>query len=272
MKWFRIFLDFYIESSIHVALAVVSLTLAYLTKMDMLISGTVLSVNFFATILGYNFVKYADVLVKSESVYSNKMKGIIALSFFSFCCLFYFVFQLNFSALLVILVSTLATILYSASIFPIPYFKQLNNGFRNIPVIKVFIIALVWSLVVVLFPVVQLRQQISLDICVNMLEVFLLVIALMVPFEIRDVIYDARTLKTLPQILGVNSTKLLGVLLCGIVFILEVICFGIDYRLTVILFVLSFVILRSKESQEKYYCSFFVEAIPILWLMLLLVF
>ena len=98
-------------------------------------------------------------------------------------------------------------------------------------------------------------------------------LALILPFEIRDVELDFEHIKTLPQKIGIEQTKKLGFVLLLFSLTLE---FLITDILTnkniflVICFVLLFFLMRSKEKQSKFYSSFWVESLPILWWILLL--
>ena len=98
---------------------------------------------------------------------------------------------------------------------------------------------------------------------------------LILPFEIRDLSVDDLSLGTLPQKIGVQKTKLFGAVLLLIFLLLE---FFKDevlelnvVVLPVIFIVTLFFLINSSVKQSKYYASFFVEGIPIIWLLLLLV-
>jgi len=108
------------------------------------------------------------------------------------------------------------------------------------------------------------------------LQRVLLILALMIPFEIRDLNYDALALNTLPQVLGIKKTKLLGLaLLMGFV-VLEFFLLKQDNGAILIScflgLITAFSILKASTRQSKYYASFFVEGIPVLWWLLLLTF
>jgi len=105
---------------------------------------------------------------------------------------------------------------------------------------------------------------------------FLFVLAMMLPFEIRDMQFDSIKLATIPQKIGIKNTKIMGVILACLFFGMEffmpekalgklIIQFGITG-----LVILS--ILFSRKNQGKYYSGFWVESIPILWLVLTLLF
>ena len=104
----------------------------------------------------------------------------------------------------------------------------------------------------------------------------LIVVALILPFEIRDVPYDSLNLKTLPQQMGVRITKLLGE---GVLLICLVLEFfknssEVAYIISLLVFcvVLGWLLVISRTDQNRYFSSFWVEGLPILWLLVFLIF
>jgi hypothetical protein len=98
----------------------------------------------------------------------------------------------------------------------------------------------------------------------------------MLPFEIRDLKFDMVELSTIPQKLGIKKTKCLGVVILLICVLLEFlkdeIQVGHVLGMLLISVITGLFVLFSRIEQSKYYSVFWVEAIPILWLFLLLVF
>jgi 4-hydroxybenzoate polyprenyltransferase len=101
--------------------------------------------------------------------------------------------------------------------------------------------------------VLQLGKTLDADVIITFVQVFLLVVVLMIPFEIRDLNYDKFTLKTLPQLFGVRKTKILGIFLCFVVFILDYLKNEISQKHIVstglFLFILSVFIFNSKKNK-----------------------
>jgi uncharacterized membrane protein YczE len=94
---------------------------------------------------------------------------------------------------------------------------------------------------------------------------------LLIPFEIYDSKHDAITLQTIPQKFGVKKTKYLGYLflICFCILSLQ-----LQYEILdiVIAIVIGLFIRFSSTKNTKYYTSFWVESIPILWWILVLIF
>jgi hypothetical protein len=86
---------------------------------------------------------------------------------------------------------------------------------------------------------------------------------------------DFKHIKTLPQKIGVEKTKKVG-------FVLLLFSLTMEFLLTAsftsknifltICSVLLFLLMRSSQYQTKFYSSFWVESLPIVWWVLLLMF
>jgi hypothetical protein len=148
-----------------------------------------------------------------------------------------------------------------------------NKTLRNIEGLKIYVVGITWSIVTVLLPIKEFDLEFSEEVYLVFLQRFLFIIALILPFEIRDLSLDSMKLKTVPQKIGTQKTKIYG-------FVLLLLFFSVEYfkfkplfltSLTVLIVTLLF-LLYSNERQSKYYSSFFVEGIPIFWYILLMVF
>ena len=89
------------------------------------------------------------------------------------------------------------------------------------------------------------------------------------PFEIRDLQWDDKSLRTLPQVLGIKNATRLGIGLILIFFLMtflkdEIHQNEIPLRL-ILSAVLVFILISKKRMQSKYFVMFWVEAIPIFW-------
>jgi hypothetical protein len=93
----------------------------------------------------------------------------------------------------------------------------------------------------------------------------------MLPFEIRDLAFDAPSLRTLPMRFGVNISKGIGVVL-SLIFVLLTFMKDNPGREELIskealLPVLLVMIAFTRRNQKKYFASFWVESIPIWWML-----
>jgi len=97
---------------------------------------------------------------------------------------------------------------------------------------------------------------------------FLIVIALIIPFEIRDFKMDEIYLKTLPQVLGIFKSKALAIGLVLLSMLLLTLV-EIDTYIYVYMHLLIIIlILFSKRRNAFLYTALLVEAVPILWFLL----
>jgi hypothetical protein len=163
-------------------------------------------------------------------------------------------------------------------LYTLPFFPNRKNA-RNWAGIKIYIVALCWVGVTLVLPIINAGIPITTDFYLKCMQRFLLIFVLILIFEIIDLQNDDPHLKTVPQQIGVKQTKILGFVLLLIFCSLEVfnvysndnikIQF-IDLPLQMIVAVVIAIFLAfSNEFRSKYYTSFWVESIPIIWYLLL---
>lgn len=275
MKLLKSIIDFYIRSSLHVAVCFVALAIVYLESYNL---GTYFGYYVFlfcSAIAGYNLIKYGLIWLKQPLKSNITLKILTALS--SAIALYLAIYFSKFAWFLLIIVCII-NLLYT-----LPIWK--GNGLRYSPFFKLFSVAIVWSVLVVGIPqflyvdtfysfsnTEEYRMLMEPDKYLDQhtLKIFTLVIALCIPFEIRDLKYDEENLRTLPQVLGVKTSKIMGIVLC--VFYLTIIVYGNSrglpiYSHEIIMIVVTTVaICFSDKFKSDYYASFLVEAIPLLWL------
>ncbi|MEG9328668.1 hypothetical protein V6B16_12050 [Salinimicrobium catena] len=266
MKKFRSIFEFYINSSIHVALAVVALCGVTFLNFDISTEEDLLLFVFFGSITGYNFVKYAPVARLHHRSLEKRLKLIQLFSLFSFLLLIWFSFKIALEVLLWTGFFGVFTVLYT-----LPVLKRRN--LRSVSGVKVFIISFVWAGVTVILPVVSTDFALEFSVWVEFFQRFLLVLVLILPFEIRDLKYDLEQLGTIPQQVGVTRTKILGTVLLVTILILELLkpeFSGNSFAaLSITALISAIFVWQAGERQSKYYASFWVESIPIFWLLIL---
>ncbi|NER16238.1 UbiA prenyltransferase family protein [Spongiivirga citrea] len=276
MKWFTRLLEFYLNSSIHVALSVVSFLVITQERFNIMYKYELLFFVFFSTITGYNFIKYAGVAKFHHRSLTKSLRIIQIFSFFCFVLMVYFFFQLSMPTIKLVAVFAAITFFYA-----IPFVPKLlspideNKNLRSISGIKIYVIALVWAGVTVILPFFEMGIALYHDVWIETAQRFLWVILLMIPFEIRDMKYDSIKLGTIPQKIGIKRTKRIALFLVIILFALEFFrddfsTFQVGISLFVLL-LLSVLLIRSTPKQNKYYSALWVEGIPIFWLVLILI-
>lgn len=215
---------------------------------------------FLSSVVGYNYAKYPDYFLKKIEL--KKPKIITWISVFCAIGAVFFFFTLNLKAQIAVVVTGVLTLFY---VFPLFNFRSLSG-------VKIYIVALCWVIFTLLIPVFQSGFEVNCDVILKCIQRFLLIIILILIFEIIDLKEDHPELKTVPQTIGIKKTKILGVfLLClfyGIEFLVsshKVSQFLPNGILAVI--IILFLIFAS-EKKSKYYTTFWVESLPILWLLL----
>ena len=268
--------NFYIDSSIHVALAVFALSWVTLLEFGIPYDRAVLYFIFFASITGYNFVKYFGLARFHHRSLTNWLKLIQVFSLMCFIGMCYFALKLELISLVVILGFGVVTFLYAIPFLPNKILYDKHKNLRNVSGLKVYIIALVWAGVTVVLPILNNHVPLDTNVVVTGFQRFVFVTVLMFPFEIRDLNYDSLKLATIPQQIGIKNTKMVGVLLLMLFFLLEFLKPQLNVEHTVGMLITMFVTLMflifANRNQGRYYRSFWVEGMPLVWLLLLLVF
>jgi hypothetical protein len=249
MKIFKRLFDFYINTSIHVAIAVFSLF--QITKITLNISSDffVDFFVFFGTILGYNFLKYIAVFKNKVFNFKNN-SSIVLISLMAVCGAMYCFFRLDPNTQWAFIKIGIIVVLY-------PFLRKYSF-------FKMLVVAICIAYITAYIPVLN-RKCILFVEDILIIQRFLIAIALLIPLEIVTIENDAKTIVTLPQKIGIKHTKVLGYL------ILVVFC-ALDFEFSnlIMAIVIAAAIYFAHEKRAKYYTSFWVESIPILWWGLLL--
>ena len=211
MRFMVKILDFLVASNIYVSLGAFSLT--WLSMQFYKTENTDLSLFvFFSTLFAYNFMRLVRVhpmLLEGES---NRHKSIFKLRILLWviCILsgltsFYF-FTVIYQPILPLLIAMAAISLAYA----LPVYKKGDEWLRlrDIPGVKIFLIAIVWSLVTEGFPALMSGNTIK---ALPLIERFLFIFAITIPFDIRDMRFDDHNLSTIPQYFGVRKARWIGV-------------------------------------------------------------
>jgi len=255
--------DFYLDASIHVAIAVLSLAGVSFLLMGAVPDIKLMGFVFFSVIVGYNFIKYGVEAYKYLIVSNAYHKLIQAFSFVSFGFSLLFLFRLD-----IRLWWAIGVLGFISALYAVPFLPRTKN-LRSLAGLKIHIVALVWAGFTVLLPAIDARLPLDWDFWILFVQRFLLVLVLIIPFEIRDLQWDDRDLRTLPQVWGVKNTRLFGMVVVLLFFLLTFLKDEIYKGEFVLRFLLSTVLvlllLDGKRINDRYFASFWVEAIPIFW-------
>ena len=238
--------DFYINTSLHIGFAVLALTCITQKSASLPIQILLQSTIFFATVLAYNFLKNYEIFITNKW-HTPIYYSVLTVSVFAILGFLFFFFKLNQEIQIQFFFAGLAVLLY-------PFLRKLGW-------LKMFLVSGVVTYVTVFIP----YPKLSNDLYIELLQRFLILISLLIPFEIMDTQIDAKTLNTLPQLLGVNRTKVFGILLVIPCMILEFIKPNTSYAFLIIAIVTALFIRYTSLQRNSYYTSFWVESVPILW-------
>lgn len=262
MKNVKGLFNFYIKSSFHVALAVCALAGVTVLMHHPDFGFTGFLFLFSATVTGYNFVKYAGFARFHHRSLTRQLKAIQVFSFFCFLLLLYTFFQQGLPFLWPVCLLGLLTLLYALPLFP------QHKNLRSFKIVKIVIIALTWTIAALWLPLLK-QWRADLHFVVESFSYFALVLALIIPFEIRDLEYDDPELGTLPQLVGVGVSKKIGYLLLAGFLSAHIFLYVQQYDILLIssgITVLTgLLIWFSSLQQREYYASFWVESVPIIW-------
>ncbi len=278
MRFFKKILDFYIFSNIHVALAGFSLTKITLLKFGINTNLTSIFVAL-SVIVSYNFIRFFEIKTDRLHWFKNwffeHKNKLLFLAVLSIILLGYITFFSNFNLNSVIILIPFS---FMTFFYVVPLFKigKIEISFRNFPAIKIFSIVIAWAGITVFFPLYEAGYQFNSNVYIEFVQRLLFLIAVILPFDIRDVNVDPKLLKTIPQLLGVSTSKKVGYALLLIFVILEFFKkenVNLEIYSTVIIALVTILFLRfSYPKKTRYYTSLWVETIPILWLILFVLF
>lgn len=267
MNKLKQFLNFYIQSSLHVAISAISFSFLSCYRANFNISTTLLLFIFSSTVLGYNFIKFFG-RSKIKSNYGAEM--ILKIKILSILCFFVLlitIYKLSVELIIIVFLLSFVILFYDSPI---------NNfaGLRSIKGFKIYIISFVWSVTTVTLPILEANLQFELSQVKLFIERFIFVFVLMLPFEIRDMSKDDNKLSTIPQKIGIRSTKFVGYFALLVVFIFNL--FFIIYSqadliaLILTILLVSIALFKSDTNNSIYFTTLWVEAIPIFWLFVLI--
>ncbi|MBL0013681.1 MAG: hypothetical protein IPP30_08010 [Flavobacterium sp.] len=245
--------DFYLNASLHIGLAILALT--NITEIILKIPSQI-NLNivvFFAAVVGYNVLKYVDVFTRNRQwMYRNPMIIIVSVSSFLVACFYFFKLET---------VTQLAFIGIGVIICFYPFLRKYG-------LLKMFLVSFCIAVITVGIPALM-TTPVTIDCYLTLVQRFLIVVSLLIPFEIYDSKTDDPMLRTLPQQFGIHPTKIFGMLLVIPFLLLEFFKTNPSYSVLLVSIITVLFIHFSSVRKSKYYTSFWVESVPIFWWLLL---
>ncbi len=250
MTFFKQLLDLLINTSILVGLAVcallgiteIGLSLPFNYQLEIFV--------FLGTIVGYNFLKYFPVTFKTSAEMFKQHLSVIVVSAFAFVGATYFYFQIQKTLQVGFMIMAGLVCIY-------PYVRKYG-------IAKIIVVSFCVTAITAYLPVLSVKP-ITEETYLFILQRFIMVICLLVPVEILDLKIDDKSLQTLPQKIGVKNTKIVGLLFLSFFVGLEFFKKSFSITTFLIALVTAIFVVFSLPNRSKYYASFWVESIPLLW-------
>lgn len=286
-KLFKSVVDFLLFSNVFMAVCAVAQGLVTLHLIGAKPVNLVLGLLFTSTIGIYNFSilltkpkepqKSPWVRVRWFFAHERLMITITIITILALVPLF---FMISTASRLLLIFLAVLSFAYSLPLFTI---GDQKFGLRNIPGLKPFLITLVWTGSTVLLPILEAQDmhltEISMrDTVILLAKRFLLIAALTVPFDIRDLFEDRKSgLKTIPVMIGEKKAYLFCQFLLGgyivLLFLFKSHGFNVDFwALSVTAFLAGWLIFESDWKKDEYYYFVYLDGVLILQYVMLVAF
>ena len=217
---------------------------------------------FCATVVTYNFIRYFPLSEANATL----IRPIFIFSFLTVIGLCISATKLTFNSL----------ILASLGVLSFSYVMPNNRFLKGFVNCLISNHLLLWVLGIsrCFASSYNYQRQLSTSAVVVWIQMALWTFATMIPFEIRDICGDSDRMKTIPQIFGVKGAKMIGTF--SLIAVVKLSYFLIneieDMTPTVLTAAIATVLLRkSNEEQSPYFASFWVESLPMVWLLSILI-
>ena len=252
-------IDFILFSNTWISIGAVSCAASAFIFYQKPIAIEFLALVFCATFFGYNLQQssYDEIFDdrKNQSLWiSNYGKVTQKLAYII----------LIISIILVVKIFSWENILYTIPAFVLVLFyreKRKNTfSFRSIPFFKLFVIALVWTWTCAILPQLIYFNKVGLYYPTI---IFLYIISITIPFDKRDLSYDSKKLKTLPQLIGIKSAYLTSFIIIS--FLLIIAMYFKRNLFCIYLIITILVLIPSYKIRGEYYYLFILDGLLLLF-------
>lgn len=229
---------------------------------------------FFATWMAYLFhrfviLSYTQVRKDNEVIqWSNQNYNLIKLIMLVIPApLLFLVLRLESGSQFLLAFAGAISIFYS---YPLLKHKGKSTNLRNIPFLKIFLICFNWTICTVLIWSTEAIGIDSTRLYIVAIKTFCFVLALTIPFDIRDYHHDQKDgLLTLPGRLGINGAKIMAYIALafwyGLTIYTSARSLGPAIFVNLILFLGIILILGSKPTKSESYYLGWIDGLIFLW-------
>ena len=184
------------------------------------------------------------------------------------------ILEFSWVSIIIIAISSILGFLY-----PLPYILGKWSGIRHIAGLKLFIIALVWTGITAIVPAFESGYWGDSHTWQHIIQRFLFITAITIPFDVRDMATDHPNIDTLPQKIGPKRalavTLFLGLLIEISLFTQYVsnVLTGWDFLALFISIELAIILaFKSFPIRRDLYYSFIIEGTPIFMFFMVYIF
>lgn len=254
----------YVKGNFHVALMVLCCYELTHLQWGISASASMRFLIFCLAFLGYTGIKNVAFIQKNKRL----PRGYL---FYKFLLIIAFLWSgINFLRLSYSEQCLLITVFLFCVAYAVPLLKTKKN-LRNQFGVKIFIVAICWTLLTAVFPLLH-TGQFNENHFLFFGERYLMIFMATLPFEIADLKKDDLALGTIPQRIGLLNTRILGIVL--ILLLLFIIYLnekhtsaeGLAFLGMAMAYAITF--FKIESSSSEFISLFWVEAIPLLGLIL----
>ena len=220
---------------------------------------------FFATLFEYNLHRLITIVTNKEALQTEKHRWVRENK-----GAFYFLVLasiVGFAAAAMLakkeVLFALSPIAFITFFYSIPFFGKNGNllRLREIPYLKIFLIAFVWASSTLLLPLIHSGLEFStVDTMLIFIERFFFVFSITIPFDIRDIQSDKQaSLKTIPLLFSEKKSYAISYFSLSLFLVVSIFHYTIlfkSYSLAIafgLSFIATFICLYSKKIREMNY-------------------
>ena len=224
--------------------------------------------SFFSTLLVYSFsILFSALRVKGfdSLFYLNYLLIQKVVLVVSILIIPSYLIEFSIDILLMLVPVGLVSFLYPVEIASD---KEKSIALREFPYLKIFLIGVSWGVVTVVLPLINTSVNLDFSILIEMVVRTLFVVAITIPFDVRDMYSDSPNMKTIPQEIGASKAKILAYLLLilNLIYYFFYIPLSVEslFFILVTLVVTSVLVRYSGNNRPKYYYTILIESTSIL--------
>ncbi len=273
MNFLLRFISFLAYSNSWIGFGAAAFAWQYYVIYDVACDWRLISFTFFATVLTYTFQRYYKIISQANSAGRRMVwmkenpyliKSIMAIS--TLGCV-PFLLEATWTSLLLLFACGLLSLFY---VIKIP--GKIGRNLRDVPSLKIFLIGIVWAATSTFLPYLNQSVEVVEAPWLLFLADFIFVVAITIPFDIRDIILDESEKKTIPQLLGEKKSLWVASVILLVNYALLILVADQFLVASLIGLSLSIIFVRaSTKDTPDIYFSFFVDGFLVLQPVLLYV-